>query len=101
MFQILRSSDFDRWLRSLRDHKAKARVLARLRSATLGNFGDCKPVGAGISEMRVRVGPGYRIYYMRAGDVIYVLLTGGDKSSQQIDIARAKSLASAWKEGLG
>src|SRR5260370_8216936 len=63
--KLIRSSDFDRWLSSLSDQKAKARILARLRSATLGNFGDCKPVGEGISEMRIHVGAGYRVYYVR------------------------------------
>jgi putative addiction module killer protein len=60
---LLRSSDFDEWLSHLADQKAKARILARLTSATFGNFGDCEPVGEGISEMRIRVGAGYRVYY--------------------------------------
>jgi putative addiction module killer protein len=57
--------------------------LARLRSATLGNFGDCETVGEGVSEMRIHVGPGYRVYFVRSGMTVYVLLTGGDKASQQ------------------
>ena len=93
-----RSSDFDAWLSGLADHKAKARVLARLRSATLGNFGDCEPVGEGVSEMRVHVGPGYRVYFARMGTTIYVLLTGGDKSSQKQDIDRAKKMAGELKD---
>jgi putative addiction module killer protein len=93
MLTFVRSSDFDAWLSALADPKAKARILARLRSAMLGNFGDCEPVGEGVSEMRVHVGPGYRDYFVRTGATVYVLLTGGDKSSQQKDIARAKRMA--------
>jgi putative addiction module killer protein len=95
---LIRSSDFDVWLRALADPKAKARILARLRSATFGAFGDCQAVGEGVSEMRVHVGPGYRIYFVRTGPTVYVLLTGGDKSRQKQDIARAKSMARALKE---
>jgi putative addiction module killer protein len=90
---FVRSSDFDTWLSTLADQKAKARVLARLRSATLGNFGDCEAVGEGVSEMRIHFGPGYRVYFVRTGTTIYVLLTGGDKSSQKQDIARAQKMA--------
>ena len=99
MFQIIRSDEFDQWLRSLRNAAAKARILARLRSATFGNFGDTKAVGEGVSEMRIHVGPGYRVYYMRAGTTIFVLLMGGDKSTQEKDIAKAKRLAREWQEG--
>jgi len=98
MIALIRSSDFDEWLTKLADAKAKARILARLRSATFGNFGDCEPVGEGVFEMRVHVGPGYRLYLVRTGSVIYVLLTGGDKSSQKRDITRAKAIARGLKE---
>lgn len=98
MHTFVRSSDFDAWLSGLADAKAKARILARLRSATLGNFGDCEPVGDGVSEMRVHVGAGYRVYFVRTGTTIYMLLTGGDKSSQKQDIARAKRMARELKE---
>jgi putative addiction module killer protein len=98
MLTFVRSSDFDRWLSELADLKAKARILARLRSATLGNFGDCATIGEGVSEMRVHVGPGYRVYFVRRGSTIYLLLTGGDKSSQQRDINRAKRMARELKE---
>jgi len=67
-------------------------------SATLGNFGDCKPVGEGVSEMRIHVGAGYRVYYIRTGSTLYVLLVGGDKSSQAKDISRAKKMARELKE---
>jgi putative addiction module killer protein len=90
---LLRSSDFDEWLSRLADQRAKARILARLRGATLGNFGDCEAVGEGISEMRIHVGPGYRVYYMRTGSTVYVLLAGGTKASQAKDIAKAKGMA--------
>jgi putative addiction module killer protein len=94
---LLRSSEFDAWLSHVADLKAKARILARLRSATFGNFGDCEPVGEGVSEMRVHVGAGYRIYYTRTGSTVYVLLAGGVKASQRKDIARAKQLARELK----
>ena len=90
---LLRSSDFDAWLSQLADQKAKARILARLASATFGNFGDCEPVGDGVSEMRVHVGAGYRVYYVRTGSSAYVLLAGGAKASQTKDIAKAKKMA--------
>jgi putative addiction module killer protein len=72
---LLRSSDFDVWLSHLPDQKAKARILARLTSAAFGNFGDCEAVGEGVSEMRIHVGAGYRIYYTRTGSTILVLPT--------------------------
>jgi putative addiction module killer protein len=94
---LLRSSDFDAWLSGLGDLKAKARILARLSSATLGNFGDCESVGEGVSEMRVHIGAGYRVYYMRSGSTVYVLLAGGVKASQTKDIAKAKQMARELK----
>lgn len=93
MITFVRHADFDDWLRSLRDAKGKARILARIKSAEAGNFGDCEPVGDGVSEMRVHVGPGYRVYFVRHGAVVYVLLCGGDKATQERDIRRAKELA--------
>jgi putative addiction module killer protein len=90
---LLRSTDFDTWLSHLADQKAKARILARLTSAALGNFGDCEPVGEGVSEMRIHVGPGYRVYYTKAGSTVYVLLAGGRKASQAKDIVKAKRMA--------
>ena len=94
---FVRSSDFDRRLSSLADQKAKARILSRLLSATFGNFGDCEPVGEGVSEMRIHVGSGYRVYYTRTGSTIYVLLAGGVKASQTKDIAKAKEIARELK----
>jgi putative addiction module killer protein len=94
---FVRSSDFDAWLFDLADQKAKARILARLRSATFGNFGDSEPVGEGVSEMRIHVGAGYRVYYTRTGSTVYVLLAGGIKASQTKDITKAKQLARELK----
>lgn len=82
----------------LADAKGKARIVARLRSAQFGNFGDCEPVGEGVSEMRVHVGPGYRVYFMRRESIVYLFLTGGDKSTQTKDIRRAKIMARAVRE---
>ena len=96
MNTLLRTTDFDEWLQNLRDQKARARVLARLVSASLGNFGDCKHVGAGVSEMRIDFGPGYRVYFGRWGKTKYVLLTGGDKSTQTADIRCAQEILRAW-----
>jgi putative addiction module killer protein len=82
----------------LRDGQAKARVLARIASAQHGNFGDCKAIGAGVSEMRIDVGPGYRLYFVRRAETVYLLLAGGDKSTQVRDIRRAKTMMRELKE---
>ena len=87
------TEDFDAWLSGLKDRIAKARILNRIDAATLGNFGECEPVGEGVSEMKIHIGPGYRVYYTRIGTIVYVLLAGGDKSSQKKDIKRAIQLA--------
>ncbi|MCR4268270.1 type II toxin-antitoxin system RelE/ParE family toxin [Nitratireductor sp. ZSWI3] len=98
MIELIKSAAFDRWLRSLRDRRATARIQARLDRLASGNPGDVKPVGGGISEMRIAYGPGYRVYYMQRGPIVVILLSGGDKSSQQSDIARAKEIAAQWKD---
>lgn len=97
MFTVLRTDEFDSWLSKLRDLKGKARIIARIRSAELGNFGDTQSVGDGVREMRIHFGPGYRIYFKRAGKILIILLVGGDKSSQIPDIKKAKIVASAIK----
>ncbi|MDY0330633.1 MAG: type II toxin-antitoxin system RelE/ParE family toxin [Thiomonas sp.] len=93
MNTFLRTEEFDVWLSALKDKVGRARIVHRIRSAEQGNFGDCGPVGEGVSEMRIHVGPGYRVYYTRQGEVIYLLLLGGDKSSQKRDIKRAIEMA--------
>jgi putative addiction module killer protein len=98
VLQFIRSDLFDAWLSELADLKAKARILVRLRNAMNGNLGDCAPVGDGVSEMRLHTGPGYRIYFMRRGEAVYLLLCGGDKSSQQRDIERARQMAREIKD---
>ena len=85
--------EFVKWLEAVRDPFAKVRILKRIRMAEAGNFGDCEPVGDGVSEMRIHYGPGYRIYFTRRGKVVYLLLIGGDKSTQTKDIKRAKQMA--------
>lgn len=97
MNTLLEHPEFSSWIRALRDAKGRARILDRLVSAQRGNFGDCEPVGEGVSEMRVHVGPGYRVYFTRRGQTVYLLLVGGDKSSQSRDIARAKEIARSLK----
>lgn len=92
MHTLIRTDEFDEWLRGLKDIQAKARIFSRLDRAAAGNFGDCEPVGDGISEMRIHHGPGYRIYFTRRGEVVYLLLIGGDKSTQVRDIASAKTI---------
>lgn len=87
------SEPFDAWLRSLKDRTGKLRILARLTSAEQGNFGDCAPVGGDVFEMRVHYGPGYRVYYTRRGTTVYLLLIGGDKSTQKRDIKKAIAMA--------
>lgn len=84
---------FDSWFRRLRDRRAAARIHARIDRAESGNLGDCKPVGEGVSEMRVDVGPGYRVYFLQRGAEVIILLAGGEKSTQVKDIAAAKRLA--------
>jgi len=93
-----RSGEFDAWLVNLKDKVARARITLRIRSAEHGNFGDCEPVGEGVSEMRVHVGPGYRAYFTRRAGVVYLLLVGGDKSTQKRDIKRAIEMARALKK---
>lgn len=93
MNTFLRSEEFDSWLSRLADPLGRARILHRIRSAEEGNFGDCDSVGGGVSEMRIHVGPGYRVYFTRRGKVVYLLLVGGSKSTQKKDIRRAIKMA--------
>jgi len=93
VYQIRETDVFATWLSKLRDARAIARILARLESARMGNLGDVRSVGGGVSEMRVDVGAGYRVYFTRRQRVVIVLLCGGDKSSQAKDVARARQMA--------
>jgi len=88
-FQLAETDEFHQWLGSLADRRAKARIIDRIKRASDGNFGDAKPVGSGVSEMRIDYGPGYRVYFFRRGKEIVILLCGGDKKSQRADIAQA------------
>lgn len=92
-YLIQQTDTFSHWLRALRDLKAKTAILRRLGRTQAGNLGDVKSVGDGVSEMRVDVGPGYRLYFTRRGDMLILLLCGGDKASQSRDIMLAKRLA--------
>jgi putative addiction module killer protein len=93
MFEVRQTERFIDWLGGLRDNNARIRIAARIRRMEMGNFGDVAPVGEGVSEMRVHYGPGYRVYFVQEGAEIVVLLCGGDKSSQDRDIAKAKEMA--------
>ena len=92
---FLKSDEFDGWLSALKDPVGKALIARRIERAEARNFGDCEPVGEGVSEMRIHHGPGYRVYFTRRGEVVYLLLSGGDKSSQKRDIKRAIEMARA------
>lgn len=85
------------WLSSLRDQRARVQIEIRLKRVITGNFGDCKPVGDGILELRIDIGAGYRLYCGRHGQILVILLNGGDKSTQAADINRAKEYWSDWK----
>jgi len=98
MIEVIQSETFTRWLGKLKDRAAIMRINARLRRlAETGNFGDVKSVREGISEMRIDYGPGYRLYYIQSGQVLVVLLAGGDKSTQDADIKRAIDISKEWK----
>jgi putative addiction module killer protein len=98
MLQLFKSSAFEAWFDGLRDREVRARINARIRRLTLGNPGDVKPVGSGVSEMRIDYGPGYRIYFKQRGRLFAILLCGGDKRTQDADIERAIKIAADWKE---
>ena len=93
MLEVRRTAEFIAWLQHLRDVQARARIAKRIDRIALGNFGDAKAIGDGVHELRFTFGPGYRVYYTKRGDVVVILLCGGDKGSQVQDIERAKALA--------
>ena len=95
---IFTTKTFDLWFEELKDTKGRFRIQARIDRAELGNFGDCEPVGEGVSEMRIHFGPGYRVYFAQRGLLIVLLLVGGDKSTQAKDIKAAIKLNREIKE---
>lgn len=97
MLELVKSATFDAWFRALRDIRARARIAARLDRMADGNFGDVKPLGHGISELRIDYGPGYRVYFMRRGSVLVVVLAGGDKRTQSANIKLARRMANDWE----
>lgn len=97
MYSIEQTEDFKKWLKDLKDPLAKIHILKRIKRAEAGNFGDSKALGDGLSEMRITTGKGYRIYYMQVGNIIYLIISGGDKSTQQKDIDKAKAFIKQGK----
>jgi len=92
MVEIRKTDEYAHWFSRLRDNRAKARINIRIQRLGLGNPGDVKPVGSGISELRIDVGKDYRIYFIQRGSCVIVLLAGGDKSTQKKDIEKAREL---------
>ena len=93
MIEIRQTDEYSRWFDALKDRQARSRILTRVRRLSLGNPGDVRPVGQGVSEMRIDYGPGYRVYYIQTGEKAYLLLAGGDKRTQSRDIEKAVELA--------
>jgi putative addiction module killer protein len=93
MKKIRKTSIYKKWHKNLRDKTGKALIDARINRLVVGNAGDSAPIGEGLSELRIHFGPGYRVYYRDSGEEIVILLCGGDKSTQQSDISRAKEIA--------
>ena len=98
MVRIEKTETFDRWMTRLNDRRAIARITIRIDRLASGNAGDVRPVGEGVSELRIDYGPGYRVYFVRRGNVVVVLLCGGEKNAQKKDIDIARRLAREWKE---
>ncbi len=97
--EVLQTEEYEAWSSRLRDERARARINLRIYRMTLGNVGDARPIGGGLSELRIDYGPGYRVYFAQRGKTLVLLLCGGDKGSQERDIRRAKALAASWKDG--
>jgi putative addiction module killer protein len=93
MIEVRQTEEYSEWFANLRDKQARARINARIRRLSLGNPGDVKPVGEGVSELRIDYGPGYRVYFLQRGREVVILLAGGDKRTQQKDIQKALELA--------
>lgn len=97
MIELFRTEEFSKWVIGIKDVRLQAAVFDRLARFEQGNFGDTKPVGENISEARIHYGAGYRMYFLKKGNTIVVMLGGGDKSSQDRDINKAKELAKKWR----
>lgn len=97
-YTVRRLDEFADWLKGLKDGLVRLRLIKRLRKVQLGNLGDVEPVGEGVHEMREHFGPGWRMYYVQRADTLIVMLGGGDKSTQQADIARAIKLAKSLED---
>ena len=100
MVEVIRTHDFDVWLTKLKDRAGRLRILKRIDRLANGNPGNVKSVGHGVLELRLDVGPGYRVYYAKHGDLLILLLCGGDKSTQPNDIDRAHRLANQWRTDM-
>ncbi len=98
MFEIIKTDTFERWLLGLKDKVARTRIQARIRRVSLGNLGDIKPLREGVFELRIDHGPGYRVYFIKRGPLVIVLLAGGDKRTQAADIERAIEIAKEWRD---
>lgn len=98
MIEIRETDIYHEWYEHLKDKRAKARIDVRIRRVSLGNFGDVRPVGKGVSELRIDYGPGYRVYFTQHGNTLVILLCGGEKSTQAKDIQQAHELAQALAE---
>ena len=98
MIELKQAETFRKWRAKLKDDRARALIASRLDRLAFGNAGDVKPVGQGVSELRIDHGPGYRIYFQKRGNTIIILLCGGDKRTQNRDIETAKRLAVEWSE---
>ena len=99
--RVVRSESFKRWLNGLRDVQAQGQIVNRLLRLSEGHLGDIRPVGSGLSELRIHSGPGYRLYCFVKGQEFIVLLAGGDKSSQARDIRKARDVLADWEDGHG
>lgn len=98
MLEIRQTETFRKWFSDLKDINARTKILVRIRRLSLGNAGDVEPVGNGISELRIRYGPGYRVYFTKKNQIVLIILCGGNKASQQRDIKLAKDMVSSLEE---
>jgi putative addiction module killer protein len=101
MIEFIQTESFRKWRIRIKDERIRALIASRLDRLAFGNAGDVKPVGGGISELRIDHGPGYRVYFMKRGNTIIILLCGGDKNTQTKDIQTAKRLAADWSKENG